>query len=109
MYRVYVVALGSDPQHGDSPPSNVLTLCTPVVQDSTMGRLPSGGIKRPPFDVTVNVLSTSNTSISIEWTHPAEIGKEREKKLTLKFDTRRQILRAYTSTYFSSREPAVDV
>jgi len=45
-----------------------------------MGRRPSGGIIRPPFDVTVNVLSTSNTSISIEWTHPAEIGKEREKK-----------------------------
>lgn len=80
MYRIYVVALGSDPQHGDSPPSNVLTLCTPVVQDSFMGRRPSGGIIRPPFDITMNVLSTSNTSISIEWTHPAEIGNGRERE-----------------------------
>lgn len=81
LYRVYVVALGSDPERGDSPPSNVLTLCTPVVQDSIMGRRSSGGIIRPPFDVTVNVLSTSNTSITIEWTHPPEIGKEiKERK-----------------------------
>jgi len=43
-----------------------------VVQDSIMGRRPSGGIIRPPFDVIVNVLSTSNTSIAIEWTHPPE-------------------------------------
>ena len=70
------MALGSDPERGDSPPSNVLTLCTPVVQDSIMGCRPSGEIIRPPFDVTVNVLSTSNTSIAIEWTHPPEIGKK---------------------------------
>lgn len=76
VYRVSVVALGTDPQYGDSPPSNVLKLCTPVVQDSAMGRRPSGGVKRPSFDVTVNVLSTLNTSISFEWTHPAEIGKD---------------------------------
>lgn len=80
LYRVYVVALGSDPERGDSPPSNLLTLCTPVVQDSIMGRRPSGGIIRPPFDVTVNVLSTSNTSIAIEWVHPSERGKEMKEQ-----------------------------
>ena len=100
------MALGSDPQHGDSPPSNVLTLCTPVVQDNTMGRRPSGGIIRSPFDVTVNVLSTSNTSISIEWTHPAEIGKERDKNPNLKFGTLPETLRACTNAYMYFSEPA---
>lgn len=75
MYRVSLVALGSDPQYGDSPPSNVLKLCTPVAQDSLMRRRPSGGVRRPSLDFTVNVLFTSNTSISFEWTHPPEICK----------------------------------
>ena len=73
LYRVSLVALGCDPQYDDSPPSNVLKLCTPVAQDSFMGRGPSGGVKRSSFDVSVNVLSTSDTCISFEWTHPAEI------------------------------------
>lgn len=75
MYRLSLVALGSDPQYGDSPPSNVLKLCTPVAQDSLMRRRPSGGVRRPSLDFTVNVLFTSNTSISFEWTHPPEICK----------------------------------
>ena len=101
VYRIYVVALGSDPQYGDSLPSNVLTVCAPVVQESIMRRRPSGGVIRPPFDVTVNVLSTSNTSISIEWTHPAEIGNERRKKL--KSGTCHLTLRPCTNSYFFLR------
>lgn len=104
VYRIYVVALGSDPQYGDSPPSNVLTVCTPVVQESIMRRRPSGGVIRPPFDVTVNVLSTSNTSISIEWTHPTEIGNERRKKL--KYGTCH--LRPCTNYHFFSAREASD-
>ena len=76
VYRVSIVALGSDPQYGDSAQSNVLKLCTPVAQDVNMGRRPSGGIKGPAFDISVHVLSTENTSISFEWTCPSEIGKK---------------------------------
>ena len=75
VYRVSLVALGSDPQFGDSSPSNVLKLCTPVAQEGIMGRRPSEGVKRPAFDIKINVLSTGNNSISFEWTHPPEIGK----------------------------------
>ena len=71
-----LVALGTDPQYGDSPPSNVLKLYTPVAQDGTMGRRPSGGIKRPAFNISIEVLSINNSSISFEWTHPPDIGKE---------------------------------
>ncbi|PFX18395.1 Titin [Stylophora pistillata] len=73
VYRVSLVALGSDPQYGDSPPSNVLKLFTPAAQVNLMGRRPSVGVKRPSPDFTVNVPSTSNTSFSFEWTHPPEI------------------------------------
>ena len=71
-----LVALGADPQYGDSPPSNVLKLYTPVAQDGTMGRRPSGGINRPTFNISIHVLSINKRSISFEWTHPPDIGKE---------------------------------
>ena len=76
VYRVSLVALGSDPQYGDSPRSNELKLYTPVVQDGAMGRSLSGGARRPAFDINVHVLSAENISISFEWTHPPELGKD---------------------------------
>ncbi|XP_068713854.1 uncharacterized protein [Montipora foliosa] len=73
LYRVWLVALGSDLQYGDSSPSNVLKLCTPLAEEQAMTYRPSGRVKRPTFDISIHVSSIANTSISFEWSHPPEV------------------------------------
>lgn len=74
LYRVSLVALGSDPQYGDSSPSNVLKLCTPVAEDrQAMTSRPSGPLTRIFLDIHVS--SIANTRIAFEWSHPPEMCK----------------------------------
>ena len=76
LYRVSLVALGSDPQYGDSYPSNVLKLCTPVAEDpQAMTLRPLGPHKRTTFDINIHVTSIANTRIAFEWSHPPNVGK----------------------------------
>ena len=74
LYRVSLVALGSDPQYGDSSPSNVLKLCTPVAEDrQAMTSRPSGPLTRITLDIHVS--SIANTRIAFEWSHPPDVCK----------------------------------
>ena len=74
LYRVSLVALGSDPQYGDSSPSNVLKLFTPVAEDrQAMTSRPSGPLTRITLDIHVS--SIANTRIAFEWSHPPDVCK----------------------------------